>query len=213
MFFAAFMSRSYRVPQDGHVQCLVARLRSASKCPHAEHVLDDGYQRSMTVNCRPYRWHLYSHGSSMPAMTDKTLPCHAGTGFPVRTARLPLPPEVSMACCGPSQLAAIRRSLQAREYADIRPQCLDVAPSPDSWPMAHANANARYRQPRGGYLRFRPTRVRPTRSGVGPVGRPCGAGRRGTSRESRRRASSTSIRSGWGSGRRRPTGSPLHCRP
>ena len=42
MFFAALMSRSCRVRQDGHVQCRVDRLSSASRCPHAEQVLLDG---------------------------------------------------------------------------------------------------------------------------------------------------------------------------
>ncbi len=60
MFFAALMSRSYRVPQDGHVQCLVFRLSSASRCPHAEQVLLEGYQRSVTIRCRPYLAALYS---------------------------------------------------------------------------------------------------------------------------------------------------------
>ena len=50
--------RSCRVPQDGHVHCLVDRLRSASRCPHAEQVLDEGYQRLMMTRRRPYRWHL-----------------------------------------------------------------------------------------------------------------------------------------------------------
>ncbi len=45
MFFAALTSRSCRVPQDGHVQCRVDRLSSASRCPHAEQVFDEGYQR------------------------------------------------------------------------------------------------------------------------------------------------------------------------
>src|SRR5689334_12590394 len=59
MFLAALMSRSCRAPQDGHVHCLVDRLRPASRCPHAEQVLDEGYQRSMATRRRPYRWHLY----------------------------------------------------------------------------------------------------------------------------------------------------------
>ena len=58
MFWAALISRSCRARQDGHVQCLVERLSSASRCPHAEQVLDDGYQRSITTSWRPYRWHL-----------------------------------------------------------------------------------------------------------------------------------------------------------
>src|SRR6266581_3711125 len=60
MFFAALVSRSCRVPQDGHVQCLVERLSSASRCPHAEQVLLDGYQRSITIRCRPALAVLYS---------------------------------------------------------------------------------------------------------------------------------------------------------
>jgi len=38
MFFAALMSRSCRAPQDGHLQCLVDRLSSASKRPQALHL-------------------------------------------------------------------------------------------------------------------------------------------------------------------------------
>ena len=37
------MSRSCRAPQDGQVHSLVLRLSSASRCPHASQVLDDGY--------------------------------------------------------------------------------------------------------------------------------------------------------------------------
>ena len=36
------------------------RLSSASRCPHAEQVLEDGYHRSSTTRSRLYRWHLYS---------------------------------------------------------------------------------------------------------------------------------------------------------
>jgi len=46
MFLAALRSRSCRVPQDGHVQWRVPKVSVASKCPHAEQVLDEGYQRS-----------------------------------------------------------------------------------------------------------------------------------------------------------------------
>src|SRR5690606_2257463 len=60
MFLAAFMSRSCRVPQDGHVQCRVERLSSASRCPHAEHVLLVGCHRSITTRRRPYFAALYS---------------------------------------------------------------------------------------------------------------------------------------------------------
>src|SRR6266550_6151975 len=60
MFFAALMSRSCRVPQDGHCHVRVLRLRSARRCPHAEHVLDEGYHRSAVITCRPYLAALYS---------------------------------------------------------------------------------------------------------------------------------------------------------
>ena len=53
MFFAALRSRSCRVRQDGHGQCRVFKLRPASRRPHAEQVLLDGYQRSMTIRRRP----------------------------------------------------------------------------------------------------------------------------------------------------------------
>ena len=60
MFFAALTSRSCRVPQDGHCHVRVFKLRLARTCPHAEHVLDDGYHRSITIRCRPYLAALYS---------------------------------------------------------------------------------------------------------------------------------------------------------
>src|SRR2546423_14315589 len=59
MFFAALMSRSCRVPQDGHCHVLVLRLSSASRCPHAEQVFELGYHRSITIRCRPARAVLY----------------------------------------------------------------------------------------------------------------------------------------------------------
>ena len=59
MFFA-LTSRSCRVRQDGHVQCLVVKLGSASRCPHAEQVLELGYQRPVTIRCRPALAALYS---------------------------------------------------------------------------------------------------------------------------------------------------------
>ena len=55
MFFAAFKSRSCRVPQLGQDQCLVPRLSAASRCPHAEQVLAVGYQRSTATRVRPCR--------------------------------------------------------------------------------------------------------------------------------------------------------------
>jgi hypothetical protein len=54
MFFAAFTSRSCRVPHDGHVQRRVERDRAPSRCPHAEQVLELGYQRSAVITVRPY---------------------------------------------------------------------------------------------------------------------------------------------------------------
>ena len=60
MFLAALMSRSCRVPQDGHCQVLVLRLSSASRYRHAERVFELGYHRSITTSCRLYRSHLYS---------------------------------------------------------------------------------------------------------------------------------------------------------
>ena len=60
MFFAALMSRSCRVRQDGHVQCLVFKLRSASRYPHELQVFELGYQRSITISRRPYFAVLYS---------------------------------------------------------------------------------------------------------------------------------------------------------
>src|SRR5438270_12372422 len=58
MFFAALMSRLCREPHEGHVQCRVDRLSSASRCPHAEQVLELGYQRLITIRSRPARSHL-----------------------------------------------------------------------------------------------------------------------------------------------------------
>jgi hypothetical protein len=60
MFFAALTSRSCRVPQDGQCHVRVFRDNSASRCPHAEQVLDDGYQRSITITVRPALAALYS---------------------------------------------------------------------------------------------------------------------------------------------------------
>ena len=80
MFFAALMSRSCRARQAGHVQCLVFRLSSASRCPHAEQVLLDGNQRSATIRCRPYLAVLYSsiwrkvpHPQSLMALASEWL--------------------------------------------------------------------------------------------------------------------------------------------
>ena len=60
MFFAALRSRSWRARQDGHRHARTRTGRSASRNPHAEHVLDEGYQRPITTRRRPARSHLYS---------------------------------------------------------------------------------------------------------------------------------------------------------
>ena len=80
MFFAALMSRSCRVRQDGHVQCLVFKLSSASRCPDAEHLFELGYQRPITIRCRPARAVLYSiiwrkvpHPQSLMALASDRL--------------------------------------------------------------------------------------------------------------------------------------------
>ena len=60
MFFAALISRSCRVPQDGHCHTRIFKLSSARTCPHAEHIFDDGYHRSITITRRPALAALYS---------------------------------------------------------------------------------------------------------------------------------------------------------
>ena len=58
MFVAALMSLSCGARQEGHVQCRVPRLSSASMCPQTEQVFDDGYHLSITIRLRPYQAHL-----------------------------------------------------------------------------------------------------------------------------------------------------------
>ena len=58
---AAFSSRSCRVPQAGHVQWRVPRLKPVRRCPHAEQVFELGYQRSITIRRRPALAVLYSN--------------------------------------------------------------------------------------------------------------------------------------------------------
>ena len=68
------MSRSCRVPQDGHCHVRVFKLRSARRYPHAEHVLDDGYHRSTVITRRPYLAALYSimaPEGAPPAVRDR----------------------------------------------------------------------------------------------------------------------------------------------
>jgi len=60
MSFAALISRSCRVPQDGHCHIRVFKLSSARTCPHDEHIFDDGNHRSITITRRPARAALYS---------------------------------------------------------------------------------------------------------------------------------------------------------
>jgi len=60
MFFAAFRSRSWTVPQAGHVH---SRTRSGLLpllTPQAEHGPVDGTNRPIFPKCRPYRSALYS---------------------------------------------------------------------------------------------------------------------------------------------------------
>ncbi len=59
MFFAAFTSRSWAVPQS-HVHSRTLSGIVSCKVPQAEHSLDEGNQRSTTITSRPYHWALYS---------------------------------------------------------------------------------------------------------------------------------------------------------
>jgi hypothetical protein len=60
MFFAALISRSCRVPQDGHCHIRIFKPKLARTYPHAEHALDDGYHRSTMITRRPCLAALYS---------------------------------------------------------------------------------------------------------------------------------------------------------
>src|SRR5437660_12300642 len=77
MFFAALMSRSCRVPQDGHCHVLVDRLNTASKCPHELHVLELGYHLSITIRCRPALDALYSNMRRKAPQPQSELPLAA----------------------------------------------------------------------------------------------------------------------------------------
>ena len=57
MLRAAFTSRSWIVPH-GHVHSLMPSGIVSWSAPHAEHTLDEGNQRSITTNSRPYHRHL-----------------------------------------------------------------------------------------------------------------------------------------------------------
>ena len=93
MFSAALMSRSCRVRQDGHDQCLVFKLRSESRYPHAEQVLLEGYQRSITIRRRPCLAALYSswrRNSPQPASwIDLFSPALAAAPFGERPGATP----------------------------------------------------------------------------------------------------------------------------
>ena len=68
MFFAALMSRSCRVPQDGHCHVRIFKLSSVRRNPHVEQVFELGYHRSITIRCRPALAALYS---SMRRMSSR----------------------------------------------------------------------------------------------------------------------------------------------
>src|SRR2546425_3877781 len=53
-FFAALMSRSWKVWHSGHLQNRSSRERVASTCPQWEHRLEDGYHLSILTRVRPY---------------------------------------------------------------------------------------------------------------------------------------------------------------
>ncbi len=55
MFLAAFTSRSWAVPQAGHVHARTASGLGPSLTPQAEHTCDVGSNRPTLPNVRPYR--------------------------------------------------------------------------------------------------------------------------------------------------------------
>ena len=67
--------------QDGRCRVRVCRLSDASRCPHAEHVFELGYQRPITIRCRPAVAALYaSIWRKEPNVRLSTLAC-SGTGY------------------------------------------------------------------------------------------------------------------------------------
>jgi hypothetical protein len=58
MFFAAFTSRSWVVPQS-HVHSRTFCGILPCKVPQTEHSLEEGNQRSIAITSRPYHWALY----------------------------------------------------------------------------------------------------------------------------------------------------------
>src|SRR6266849_4584240 len=59
-FFAALMSRSWKVLHSGHSQNRSSRERESSTCPQERHRLEDGYHWSILTRVLPYRAALYS---------------------------------------------------------------------------------------------------------------------------------------------------------
>lgn len=60
MFRAALISRSCAVLHSGHVHCRVAKSSLSNVYPQQEHLLLDGYQRSIATTVLPYQPALYS---------------------------------------------------------------------------------------------------------------------------------------------------------
>src|ERR1051326_1783093 len=58
---AAFVSRSWRAPHWGQVHSRSSRASVSTTNPHAEQVLEEGYQRSILISLRPYQLALYSN--------------------------------------------------------------------------------------------------------------------------------------------------------
>ena len=143
------MSRSCRDRHDGHVQCLVDRLSSASRCPHAEHVFELGYQRSIATSSRPARSHLYvsrRRNSPQPQSEMTRARCRLRTMFRTRSG----PRSRSCQRSGPGRAdARCRKSRRASRTL--------------RWARATlAAALARFAEPRG------------SEPGVADSGRGCG---------------------------------------
>jgi hypothetical protein len=87
MFFAAFTSRSWVVPQS-HVHSRTLSGILSCKVPQTEHSLEEGNQRSIAITSRPYHRALYS---SMLRNSDQAASLMARARLPFftmfRTAR------------------------------------------------------------------------------------------------------------------------------
>src|SRR5690606_38912608 len=93
MFFAALRSRSWLVPQCWQVQARTCSGFLPSTRPQAEHVCDDGYQRSILCTTRSYRWALYSsiatnwpHPASCTLLASRVRPSPDTARFSTYTA-------------------------------------------------------------------------------------------------------------------------------